>query len=516
MATSDDYARTIISVGQAMGISVRGIIIGLATSIVEVGYPLRNYANEKVPESLRLPHDAVGRDGFSVGLFQQQIVKTANGYWWADTATCMDPASAARLFFGRLRKLDYENTIQSPGHYAQAVQGSSFPDRYDTRMAEAAALYNRLTPNPPKEAPVVDYGITKVMHGYNATSDGIGNSNGPRGSTPYFVVHTQQAKSKAVNLAEFCNNSATTSNPVAYNLAIDGRETVEIVPLNEGPWSAGDANNIGIHACVAGSFAEWSRGQWLDDVDDSGDGWNENDAITRLAKAAAAAHLEYGIPLEYAGDQGQSGWPVKPRGIVGHMDFGQRGGGHTDPGAYRFPFDELIRRAWGFVTPAAPPPNLINQAAEVAKAWIGKALGDETAIPGGAFRAYENGHVYWRAGDQAAYVIPHGGLFEAYMEYGFETGLLSWPRREFAKVDGGAVQAFWGGVLLRKDGADHGYPVRGVIGDRYAKEGYETGDLGWPVSDEYNNGTGGLRQDFENGVLMFDGSGSPKILKGDK
>ena len=117
---------------------------------------------------------------------------------------------------------------------------------------------------------MADYGITQTMHGYNPNSVGIGNSNGPRARTPYFVLHTQQAKSTAVNLAKFCNNSAGGSNPVAYNLAVDGRDTIVIVPLNEGPWAAADANNIGIHACFAGSFAEWTRGQWLDAADDSG------------------------------------------------------------------------------------------------------------------------------------------------------------------------------------------------------------------------------------------------------
>jgi len=87
MPTSDDYARATIRAGRDLGISVRGIKIGLATNIVEVGYPLKMYANSKVPESLKLPHDAVGSDGYSVGTFQQQIRKGTNGaWWWADCA----------------------------------------------------------------------------------------------------------------------------------------------------------------------------------------------------------------------------------------------------------------------------------------------------------------------------------------------------------------------------------------------------------------------------------------------
>ena len=71
-------------------------------------------------------------------------------------------------------------------------------------------------------------------------------------------------------------------------------------------------------------------------------------------------------------------------------------------------------------------------------------------------------------------------------------------------------------MLYRKDGAEHGFYVTGVIGARYLKEGAERGDLGYPTSNEYDNGTGGRRQDFENGSLDWDPSGAVKILKGGK
>ena len=459
MPTSDDYARATIRAGRDLGISVRGIKIGLATNIVEVGYPLKMYANSKVPESLKLPHDAVGSDGLSVGTFQQQIRRGTNGaWWWADCATCMDPYKSAVLFFARLKALNYNDTARSPGSFAQAVQGSAYPGRYDQRFSEASALYDRLAGSTATVAKF-DYGITKTMHGYNANSVGIGNSNGPRRSTPYFVLHTQQAKSTAENLARFCNNSAGGSNPVAYNLAVDGKDTIVIVPLNEGPWAAADANNIGIHACFAGSFAEWTRGQWLDAVDDSGDGLSEDAAITRMAKALAAAHLEYNIPLVYAGDGGRSGWPVKASGVVGHMDFGQRGGGHTDPGREFIDgvMSTLLKRAQTFVT---PEPKMRPVSRSSAPRTAGRSAGSSSTTT-------------------------HTSVLE-----------------------------LGEGVLYRKDGAEHGFYVTGVIGARYLKEGAERGDLGYPTSNEYDNGTGGRRQDFENGSLDWDPSGAVKILGG--
>lgn len=141
LSRSDQYALTIIEVGRQRNITERGQKIALATALVESN--LKNYANSKVPESLRLPHDAVGSDGYSVGVFQQQVVMGQYGWWWGDAATCMDVAKSAGLFYDRLARLDY-NGPNSPGSYAQAVQSSAFPDRYDERYPEAMQLFNRL------------------------------------------------------------------------------------------------------------------------------------------------------------------------------------------------------------------------------------------------------------------------------------------------------------------------------------------------------------------------------------
>ena len=86
--------------------------------------------------------------------------------------------------------------------------------------------------------------------------------------------------------------------------------------------------------------------------------------------------------------------------------------------------------------------------------------------------------------------------------------------RVHAVLDRGGVQAFQGGVLYVLNGADpKGHVVHGVIGARWAKEGYEKGVLGWPTSDEYADGNG-RRQDFEHGSLLWDPSGAVKILNG--
>lgn len=147
--TKDQVASEFIAEGKRRSITPRGIVICIATGLVESN--LTVYANEKVAASMALPHDAVGRDGFSVGPLQQQVVM-GNGWWWGDAKTCMDPTLSAGLFYDRLVKRDYNNG--DPGAHAQAIQQSAFPDRYAERMAEAQKYYDRLAGTTTPEEPM--------------------------------------------------------------------------------------------------------------------------------------------------------------------------------------------------------------------------------------------------------------------------------------------------------------------------------------------------------------------------
>lgn len=133
---NDGYARQVLKAGQDLGISERGVVIAFATVFVESNWVM--YANYGDPESLTFPHEAISYDANSVGLFQQRAE------WWGTCADRMDPYRSAVLFFNSLKRYDYNDLTKSPGYWAQKVQGSAFPDRYDTRMGEAQFLYNRL------------------------------------------------------------------------------------------------------------------------------------------------------------------------------------------------------------------------------------------------------------------------------------------------------------------------------------------------------------------------------------
>lgn len=132
--SGDKYADAIIREGRRRGITDRGIQIALATAIVESG--MRMYANNQDPESLNFPHDAIGSDADSVGLFQQR-----NNGAWGTTADRMDPEKSAGMFYDVLDDEDYNQG--DPGSHAQRVQRSAFPGRYATKMNEAQGYLDK-------------------------------------------------------------------------------------------------------------------------------------------------------------------------------------------------------------------------------------------------------------------------------------------------------------------------------------------------------------------------------------
>jgi murein DD-endopeptidase MepM/ murein hydrolase activator NlpD len=125
-------ATTIVAVGAQLRIPTQGVVVALAAAAQESRF--LNYANDGlggdlaasqagVARSLQLPHDAVGTDHGSVGVFQQQYP------WWGTLEQLMDPAMAAHLFYDALLKVPgWESMPVTVA--AQAVQRSAFPDAY--------------------------------------------------------------------------------------------------------------------------------------------------------------------------------------------------------------------------------------------------------------------------------------------------------------------------------------------------------------------------------------------------
>lgn len=130
----DFYAREIIAAAKERGLGPDGARNGIATALVES--ELRMYANNAVPASLKFPHDAVGSDHDSVGLFQQRQAG------WGTLEQRMNPRASAGLFFNKMMTFNWR--AMDPGAACQKVQVSAYPGKYAQRMGEASGYVQRL------------------------------------------------------------------------------------------------------------------------------------------------------------------------------------------------------------------------------------------------------------------------------------------------------------------------------------------------------------------------------------
>jgi murein DD-endopeptidase MepM/ murein hydrolase activator NlpD len=135
-------AAVIVSVGLQLRVPRQGIVIALATASQESRF--LNYANDglgsdlkrdqrRIGRSLQLPHQAVGSDHGSLGVFQQQWP------WWGSMRELMDPTTAASKFYARLVKVPGWDRM-TVTRAAQAVQRSAYPDAYADDEALAVQI----------------------------------------------------------------------------------------------------------------------------------------------------------------------------------------------------------------------------------------------------------------------------------------------------------------------------------------------------------------------------------------
>ena len=105
-----------------------------ATALVESGDPLRMWASSVDTASQQYPHDSIGSDHDSSGLFQQRN----NGAWGTVDQRMNARASAGMFLNAMVKKFPGWRTME-PGAVAQGVQVSAFPSKYATKMSSAEA-----------------------------------------------------------------------------------------------------------------------------------------------------------------------------------------------------------------------------------------------------------------------------------------------------------------------------------------------------------------------------------------
>ena len=142
---------------------------------------------------------------------------------------------------------------------------------------------------------------------------------------------------------------------------------------------------------------------------------------------------------------------------------------------------------------------------------LGYPTTGETATPDGVgrFNHFKKGtslgSIYWTQATGAWEV--HGNIRAKYEMLGWETGVLGYPvTNETATPDGvGRFNHFLKGAL---EGSIYWTPttgaheVHGRIHDKWKELNWEKGVLGYPVSDEYAV-TGGRESEFQKGFITF-------------
>ncbi|PYC76037.1 peptidase M23 [Micromonospora arborensis] len=131
-------AEAIVRAGRKMGVPRRGLVIAVATAMQESN--LYNVASGVLPESQDYPHQGVGWDNDSVGLFQQ---RSSSG--WGPVGRLMDPEFATRQFLTALEQVPGWEQMRLTDA-AQAVQVSAFPEYYQQHEWRATRVVDAILP----------------------------------------------------------------------------------------------------------------------------------------------------------------------------------------------------------------------------------------------------------------------------------------------------------------------------------------------------------------------------------
>jgi uncharacterized protein with LGFP repeats len=121
---------------------------------------------------------------------------------------------------------------------------------------------------------------------------------------------------------------------------------------------------------------------------------------------------------------------------------------------------------------------------------------------GGCGQAFQGGSIHWSPATGAQ--ITSGGIRTAWASQGWENGYLGYPTTGTicGLRNGGCGQAFQGGSIHWSP-ATGAQITSGAIRDAWARQGWESGRLGYPTAGETVSG-GVARQTFQGGSITVD------------
>lgn len=140
---------------------------------------------------------------------------------------------------------------------------------------------------------------------------------------------------------------------------------------------------------------------------------------------------------------------------------------------------------------------------------LGYPVSDEVGglRDGGVYQNYQGGAIIWSPATGAH--ISVGAIRGEWAATGFESGGLGYPvSNEVGGLrDGGVYQNYQGGAIIWSP-ASGAHASVGAIRSVWASTGFESGRLGYPTSDEYATGGGWVAQNYQGGVIHWSPTGS--------
>lgn len=138
---------------------------------------------------------------------------------------------------------------------------------------------------------------------------------------------------------------------------------------------------------------------------------------------------------------------------------------------------------------------------------IGKPVGDEEICADniGRYRDYDGGASIYYTPTTGAHLI-YGLIRAKWIELGREQGPNGYPTtdEDDAKSGKGRYNNFQHGTIIWKRGEKEAFSVYGEIYKKWHETGFDSGALGFPLSDEADTATGdGRFNDFEHGAIYY-------------
>lgn len=134
---------------------------------------------------------------------------------------------------------------------------------------------------------------------------------------------------------------------------------------------------------------------------------------------------------------------------------------------------------------------------------FGYPITDEKALPDneGFMQDFEHGHCYFHPSTGAHWI--YGLIWNEYSNQKWERG-IGYPLTDElpTPVSAGRFNHFEDASIYWRQGSEKAFTVKDVIRDVWADMGWENSNLGWPISNQYTDGSY-TRQDFEGGSVKY-------------